>query len=1500
MKAYTAYSFVSATSGYELFFDFFDQLSELIHIERHTILSFEERFSADIIFIDKTNARQYCKILTEIKNANNNFFPIILLDSDERDEKSTMPSCVDDVISKIFSPSEWKKRLETYLKLFEKEKKYTTQEKDEFKTLFTESQSVMLLIDPDTGQIVNANRAACQFYGYSHKVLTNMMIQDINILKAEQIKTEITNANSGKKNKFVFRHRLANGNIRTVEVFSSKITMASRALLYSIVYDITEKIKTEQQLSESIENYQKVIENIPDIVVLIDTKGIIRFVNERIKEYGNYNKEEIIGKPITDFIPEEDHQKAEEAIIRVFNKRLKAASFISSLVLKDGRRIPVTTKGILIKLGGETLNMTVIRDISLIKEAENKLKESKETFENIFNNASVAIFIQDRNGIFQDVNKAAIKLYGYTDKNELIGKNPNIVSAHGKNNLAKVHKSIQNAFKGEPQQFEFWGKKPNGTVFPHLITLEKGIYYGTKVVFAFAIDISKLKKTEVLLKESEENYRILFEKSPFGIFTLNTDGTILNANPILLKILGSPSLEETRKINVLSFAPLIEAGYVRYFSECLTTGKTVQYIAEYTSKWGKYFVAESTFVPLKDKKGEILKVYVILRDVTEQHKAEQLLKESEEKYRTIFQTIPDSLAISNLKTGRIVAVNTSFEKIIGYSEKEVLGKKISELDLWIDKKSIHSIRKALYKKGFIKNLEFSFRTNKGEIRAGTTSAKIFTLNGERYLVSHVQDTTDLKKAEENLRKSRQLFEMLTSISPTGIFRTDAKGKTTYVNPKWSEITGVSFEKATSKGWADILPPDERERLLDRWTNNMALQTFSREKLRVLRPDGTVRWVLGHAVPEMNNGKFTGYVGTIADITELVKAEQALRESENKYRSFTETSFDIILTFNLQGIITYVNPVIKKRLGYSPEEIIGKPFSSFVVPEYLDFAKSNFNTGKSGKPVPLYELEIFHKSGRRVPVEVNPSSLHDDKGNIIGRLIVVRDITSRKKAEKELLIRDKALNTAANAIIITNADNTIEWINMAFTKLTGYTKEETLGKYTRELIDSGKQDKNFWLNLYNTLLEGKPWKGEIIDKRKDGTLYTVEEIITPVTNEHGKVEHLIGIMTDISERKAAERELRTAKEAAEEGSRLKSAFLANMNHEIRTPMNAIMGFSELMIEATPEEKDNYAKIVFNSSGQLLNLIDDVIFLSRLQSEKLPVKKTAFYPSEIVNEIFLMFDLPEMKKNLQLQTQLPENAETYVMQADVDKIKQVLTNFTSNALKYTKNGYVKLGFEIQNKNIVFFVEDSGMGIPENEQQHIFETFYRGNRAVSSAIRGTGLGLNIAKELVELMGGTIDVISKPGQGSRFYFNLPYEPVKSSFKEVASNKPATKKWEDMNILIAEDDETNFLYLDVLIRGKMHRIDRAYNGREAVEMIRKNAYDIILMDIKMPVMSGIEATRIIKSSFPDLPVIATTAYATLEEKEKALKSGCDDYLSKPIRKKDLLDIIFRFVSDKK
>jgi CheY-like chemotaxis protein len=351
----------------------------------------------------------------------------------------------------------------------------------------------------------------------------------------------------------------------------------------------------------------------------------------------------------------------------------------------------------------------------------------------------------------------------------------------------------------------------------------------------------------------------------------------------------------------------------------------------------------------------------------------------------------------------------------------------------------------------------------------------------------------------------------------------------------------------------------------------------------------------------------------------------------------------------------------------------------------------------------------------------------------------------------------------------------------------------------------------------------------------------------------------------------------------------------MSHEIRTPMNAIMGFSNLMVEVEGEEKNEYAAIIQKSSNQLLALIDDVIHLSRLQSEKMAVNNTSFKPAILVTDVYRMFNLPSINERIEIIIHIPGQYNEFIMQSDADKITQVLTNLVSNAVKYTPAGSVEIGFDLLPGNIEFYVKDTGIGIPEQEQQYIFETFYRSERAISSAIRGTGLGLSISKELVSLLGGKLGVSSVPNKGSRFYFTVPFVSSELVIPVKSVSQSVKYKLKDFILLVADDEPVNFLYLKTLLKDKVKRIDHALNGKEAIELASKNNYDLVLMDIKMPVMGGIEATKILKKQLPELPIIAQTAYSLPEDKALALQAGCDEFISKPIIKEKLMEIINKY-----
>ncbi|MEI7423677.1 MAG: PocR ligand-binding domain-containing protein [Prolixibacteraceae bacterium] len=523
-------------------------------------------------------------------------------------------------------------------------------------------------------------------------------------------------------------------------------------------------------------------------------------------------------------------------------------------------------------------------------------------------------------------------------------------------------------------------------------------------------------------------------------------------------------------------------------------------------------------------------------------------------------------------------------------------------------------------------------------------------------------------------------------------------------------------------------------------------------------------------------------------------------------------------------------------------------------------------------------------------DIHSTAYYDrEQGVVLG---LIQDVTEKKEIERLVNLLAHSLESISECVSIADTEDRIIYVNESFLNTYGYKLDELIGQHIS--IVRPPELKDYQVRNFLTKTVEGGWRGEIMNKRKDGSFFPILLSSSAIKDENGKLIAMIGVALDITEMRKNRDELIEAKQRAEENNRLRFALLNNMSHEIRTPMNAIMGFSELMKEADEEEKNAYAEIIHNSSDQLLSLIDDVILLSRLQSEKMPLQISEFSPSKLIAEICMMFNHPNLSKGLHIREKTPFKYRNLMINADFNKIRQVLTNFLSNAVKYTSDGHIEVGFEVNNSQIGFFVSDTGMGISKHELQLIFDAFYRGEQAISMAIRGTGLGLNIAKELIDIMGGKIGVESELDKGSRFYFNIPLEQSYPDVQGTLAKRSNIIDKEKLSILIVDDEFYNIHYLKTVLKGKVQCVDLAINGKEAIEKVRSKKYDLILMDLKMPVMGGLEATKILKAEFPELPVVVQTACAFPEEKELALNAGCDGYIVKPITRDKMFDVISR------
>ena len=504
------------------------------------------------------------------------------------------------------------------------------------------------------------------------------------------------------------------------------------------------------------------------------------------------------------------------------------------------------------------------------------------------------------------------------------------------------------------------------------------------------------------------------------------------------------------------------------------------------------------------------------------------------------------------------------------------------------------------------------------------------------------------------------------------------------------------------------------------------------------------------------------------------------------------------------------------------------------------------------------------------------------------------------SENQTTLLISILDAAPQCIFISH-NFRIKYINSAGLRLFDCSQEQLYSKSLSNFFQ--KEDLE---SLINTQIKQVNNSKLILNlKNCKNNLKWIEISSTSVEWEGETMK--LNYVIDISNYKQAEMELLKEKQKAEEAERSKSSFLVNMSHEIRTPLNAIIGFSQLLFydEISDNLKQEYYKLIENNGNQLLDLVDDIIDLVKIESGQIVINKNLFNVNDLMQELYQNFSeklkQQKSKEKLKLILKVPSNSEYISINSDRQRIVQVFNNLISNALKFTQKGQIVIGYKmLKNKGLVFYVKDTGIGIPKEQHDLIFKRFHQLNHIRNLKSNGAGLGLAISKNIIELLGGAISVESILGRGATFNFILPHkdEPSKQSPKKVLKTVSTFLDWSKNTILLVEDEVSNYLFVKEILRRTKVELVWVENGKKAVEFVASSkSVDLILMDIQMPVMNGYEAFKQIKKIKPNLPIIAQTAYAMVEEKKQILDLGFDSYISKPIQINMLFDILSKFIS---
>jgi PAS domain S-box-containing protein len=516
-----------------------------------------------------------------------------------------------------------------------------------------------------------------------------------------------------------------------------------------------------------------------------------------------------------------------------------------------------------------------------------------------------------------------------------------------------------------------------------------------------------------------------------------------------------------------------------------------------------------------------------------------------------------------------------------------------------------------------------------------------------------------------------------------------------------------------------------------------------------------------------------------------------------------------------------------------------------------------------------------------------------------KYVVINDITQQKTASTTIDVLSANIAQSPNAIITTDLTGAIEYVNPEFEKTSGYSFDEVYGQ-TPRILKSGKMSPLVYNDMWKTISSGHIWKGETLNKRKDGRLYWESTIIFPIKNQNNEIIKYSSIKTDITHLKKMEEELLAAKEKAEENERIKSAFLNNISHEVRTPLNAITGFSRVLKDGRTNTEDEllYLQIIERNSQILLKLFNDIIDYSEIESKSIKWHRTNVYLKKLLLKLVSKYNSKVATNNKTIEIQIEDdgNLQSLVLFTDQKRLMQIFDHLISNAVKYTQQGTINISYKIDPNYITFRISDSGVGIPDNEKNNIFESFVHGNHLFIGSHHGVGLGLNVVKILVEKMGGTLSFKSKEGVGSEFTFTIPTIDAKGYQLEgqLVDVFPSLNK--KITILIAEDNDESFNYMQILLANRQTVI-RAKTGIEATSLIETSEKlpDVILMDILMPEMNGSIAGRIIREKYPQIPIIGIHSS---DEKFSPSEQICfDAILQKPISPTGLIEQLKRLLN---
>jgi len=776
--------------------------------------------------------------------------------------------------------------------------------------------------------------------------------------------------------------------------------------------------------------------------------------------------------------------------------------------------------------------------------------------------------------------------------------------------------------------------------------------------------------------------------------------------------------------------------------------------------------------------------------------------------------------------------------------------------------------------------------------------------GTALLGSLLVNYLERERTGKQLCESMERYRLLVDTANEGIWAMDREHVTTYVNAAMANMLGYRQDEMIGNKVESYFYHED----MDLHRQSMEQRHKCKDEVyerRFRRKDGKELWTMVSAKALKNESNvFQGSFAMFTDITLRKVTENALAKSELMLRMIMNTIPDLVWLKDVDGVYLHCNKKFERFFGADEATIIGKDDYVFIDKERADFFRDNDRKAINADcPRINEEWLTFASDGYHGLFETVKAPMHDEQGKLIGVLGIARDITARKTTEEALReseTRFKALHNASFGGIAIHDKGVILECNLGLSEMFGYSREELIGMDGLLLVADGSRDV-----VMSRILSGYEKPYEEYGLRKNGEEFPMRLEARNLPYK-GKMVRAVEFR-DITDSVNAAKALLAAKEAAESATRAKSEFLANMSHEVRTPLNGVLGMLQLLqtTEQSDEQKE-YILGAIKSTKRLTRLLADILDISKIESGKLQIIEAEFSTVCLQESIIEIFRPTAREKslnfNFHVDTQVPPR-----LIGDETRVRQILFNLVGNAIKFTESGSVLVEATLlpaknsEYLRVLFAVSDTGIGISDEQLKDIFEPFVQGEQSYTRCYQGAGLGLAIVRKLVKILGGEMAIDNAAGNGTTIYVSLPFKlPVshqkQAEMQPYQTDEPVGAPW---RILLVEDEELSLFSGKRMLHKMGYSVTTAPDGMEALGILHEQDFDLILMDIQMPVMDGVEATKAIRGSSDlgaksQIPIIAMTAYAMTGDKERFLAAGMDDYISKPVDRDELKTVIKR------